>query len=117
MSGSDSHAGIVACPTCELYISVTDPNEAVEIHRRHRRVTGHEVDWERTAIDVSAPSTDTESVLQALDDTFPEGVPVGVLTVALSARGVSIGTVIDELYDLRMEGKIYEPSDDRYRVL
>lgn len=117
MSESDSHAGIVACRRCELHISVTDPNEAVEIYRRHERVTGHEVDWERTAIDVTASSTDTESVLRDLDDRFPDGIPVGVLTAALSARGVPISTVLDELYDLRMDGKIYEPVDDHFRVL
>lgn len=117
MSESDSHVGVVACPMCELYRSVSDPNEAIGIYRRHNRVTGHEIDWERTSLDVEASSTDIESVLQHLDSTFSKGVSIGVLTAALSTEGVSIGEVLDELYNLRMEGRVYEPSDGHFRVL
>ena len=117
MSGDDSHAGVVTCPACELHLAVEEPNEAVEIHRRHGRVTGHEVEWERTALTDTAPSTDVESVLAALDEEYDEGVPVGVLTATMSTRGVTIGAVLDELYSLRMEGAIYEPLDDHFSML
>lgn len=116
MSQSESHVGVVACPACELHVAVTDPNEAIEVYRRHERVTGHEIEWERTALGVTAASTDVESVLEELDGAFPEGVPIGVLTAALSARGVPISEVLDEVYDLRMEGEVYEPSDDHVCV-
>lgn len=105
------------CSTCELYIPVTEPNEAIEIYRRHTRVTGHEVDWERTALSVTAASTDTESTLRDLGATFSDGVPIGVLTAALSTQGVPISEVLDDVYNLRMEGRVYEPSDDHFRVL
>jgi len=117
MTTSDPHAGVVTCPVCELHISVTKPNEAVEAYRRHNRVTGHEIEWERTALGVTAPSTDTETALTALDKGDPEGVPVGVLTAALSHSGVPISEVLEDLYALRMRGAIYEPSEDHFRVL
>jgi hypothetical protein len=117
MSTSEPHAGVVACSACEWTVTVTEPNEAIEIYRRHKRITGHEIDWERTALNVTASSADIESVLIDLEGTYPEGVPTGVLTAALSARGISIGEVLDGLYDLRMKGEIYEPLDDHFRVL
>ncbi|WP_435185586.1 hypothetical protein [Halobellus sp. EA9] len=80
-------------------------------------MTGHEVDWERTAIGITAASTELEEVLRDLDEADSEGVSAGVLTAALSARGVSISEVLDELYDLRMDGRIHEPTDDHYSVL
>lgn len=102
---------------CELHLPVSDPNEAIKIYRRHKRVTDHEVDWERTAIDVTSASSDLEAVLRDIDEADSEGVSAGVLTATLSAEGVSIGEVLDGLYDLRMEGKIHQPTDDHYSVL
>ena len=117
MPGSDPHAGVVTCPTCDLHVRITDPNEAVELYRRHSRVTGHDVEWERVALDVTASAADIESALADLESRHPEGVPIGVLAAALSAQGVNIADVLDGLYDLRMEGAIYEPTDDHVRVL
>lgn len=117
MSTSESHAGVVTCSACELHIPVTEPNEAVEIYRRHKKVTNHNVEWERTALSAPTQSTDIEVVLTSLADTYSEGVPVGVLTAVLSTRDVSISEVLNELYSLRMEGRIYEPLDDHFLVL
>jgi hypothetical protein len=117
MSTNESHAGVVTCPACELHILVTDPNEAIEIYRRHKRVTDHEVEWERTSLNVTTSSTDTETVLTELADEYSEGVPIGVLSAALSAKGLAISEVLDELYSMRMEGKIYEPQEDHFLVL
>jgi len=117
MSGREPHAGVVTCPTCELHVRVAEPNEAIEVYRRHSRVTGHDVVWERVALDVTAASADVESALADLDDGRSGGVPIGVLAAALSARGVPIADVLDELYELRMQGAIYEPTDDHVRVL
>jgi hypothetical protein len=117
MPGSDPHAGIVTCPTCDLHVQVTDPNEAIELYRRHNRVTGHDVEWERVALDVTASSANVESALADLEHQYSEGVPVGVLAAAVSHHGVAIADVVDGLYDLRMEGAIYEPADDHFRVL
>jgi hypothetical protein len=117
MSTTEPHAGVVTCPTCEFHVSVAEPNEAVEVYRRHERVTGHEVEWERTALNVTALSSDVESVLETLDEEYSDGVPVGVLTAAASTRGVPISAVLDELYSLRMDGVIYEPLDDHFSLL
>lgn len=117
MSEPEPHAGVVTCPTCDLTVRITDPNEAIDCYRRHSRVTGHDVEWERVALDVTASSADVESALADLEDGYAEGVPIGVLAAALSARGVTIADVLDGLYELRMEGAIYEPVDDHVRVL
>jgi hypothetical protein len=117
MSESKPYAGAVTCPTCDLHVQVTDPNEAIELYRRHSRVTGHDIAWERVALDVTASSADVESALADLEKQYPEGVPVGVLAAAVSHHGVAIADVVDGLYDLRMEGAIYEPADDHFRVL
>lgn len=117
MAGSESYAGVVTCPTCDLHVQVTDPNDAIELYRRHNRVTGHDVAWERVALDVTASSADVESALAELEDEHSEGVPIGVLAAAVSPHGVAIADVLDGLYDLRMEGAIYEPADDHVRVL
>lgn len=117
MAESEPHAGVVTCPTCDLHVQVTDPNDAIDLYRRHSRVTGHDIAWERVALDVTVSSADVESALADLEDGHAEGVPIGVLAAALSPHGVAIADVVDGLYDLRMEGAIYEPTDDHVRVL
>lgn len=114
---SESHAGVVTCSACDLHITVTEPNEAIEIYRRHRSVTDHEIEWERTALSATTQSTDVETLLTDLAETYSEGVPVGVLTAVVSTQGVSISDVLEELYSLRMDGRIYEPLDDHFLVL
>ena len=117
MSESKPYAGAVTCPTCDLHVQVTDPNEAIELYRRHSRVTGHDIEWERVSLDVTASAADIESALADLEDEHAGAVPVGVLAAAVSPHGVAIADVLDGLYDLRMEGAIYEPADDHFRVL
>jgi hypothetical protein len=117
MSESESDAGVITCPTCDLHVQVTDPNEAIELYRRHTRVTGHDIEWERVALDETASSAEVKSALADLEDGYSEGVPIGVLAAAVAPHGVAIADVLDGLYDLRMEGAIYEPVDDHVRVL
>ena len=102
----------VTCPTCGTREELDDPNEAVEMHRRHAGVTGHTIEWERTDLDVDVPAGGVEAVLRALCDRYEEGVPVGIVTAAMSERGVGIDETLDELYELRMAGQLYEPRDD-----
>ncbi|MBB6646567.1 hypothetical protein [Halobellus ruber] len=117
MSTAEPRAGIVTCPACDLHVPVTEPNEAVEVYRRHERVTGHGIEWERVALDVTASSPNVESMLETLDGEYDDGVPVGVLTAAAATREVPISAVLDELHALRMEGKIHEPIDDHFSPL
>ena len=112
MSERQTRRFAVTCPTCGTREELDDPNEAVEMYRRHRSVTGHAIEWERADLDVDVPSGGVEATLRALGDRYDEGVPVGVLTAAMSERGVGIDETLDELYELRMAGQLYEPKDD-----
>lgn len=112
-----AHAGALACPTCDFHTTVAEPNDAIECYRRHRSVTGHAIAWERTALDAAVETDDVETALDGLGDEYGEGVPLGVLTAALAERGVTIEETLDAIYDLRMEGAIYEPRDDRVLVV
>ncbi|GGC65455.1 hypothetical protein [Haloferax sulfurifontis] len=105
-------AGVVTCPACDLHVSVSEPNEAVELYRRHANVTGHDVEWERVAFDAEAESDDVKEALIELGEDHPDGVALGRLAAALTDNGVAIGETLDAVRDLRMSGEIYEPRDD-----
>lgn len=111
------HVGVVSCPTCGLNATVTDPNGAIDRYRRHHSVTGHALKWERTALGTAVETTNVESALDTLGDEYAEGVPIGVLTAALTERNVTIEETLQTIYDLRMEGAIYEPRDDHFLVV
>ncbi|MBP2252391.1 hypothetical protein J2754_002737 [Halarchaeum solikamskense] len=111
------HAGAITCAACDFHAVITEPNDAIERYRRHRSVTGHAIKWEQTALGVGLDTNDIETALDALGDEYPDGVPLGVLTAALSEQGVTIETTLDAIYDLRMEGAIYEPRDDHVLVV
>ncbi|QLC35361.1 hypothetical protein EFA46_013965 (plasmid) [Halarchaeum sp. CBA1220] len=112
MSAQEPQAGVVTCPACDLHAAVDEPNDAIDLYRRHTSVTGHDVEWERVAVGDAVTTADVKDALVALGDDYPEGVPLGVLTAALAERGVTIAATLDALYDLRMSGEIYEPRDD-----
>ncbi|MFC7007201.1 hypothetical protein ACFQIA_05405 [Halalkalicoccus sp. GCM10025704] len=84
------------CADCELRKDLSTPNEAVAFYRRHRSITGHDVDWKRADItDIEAvPKGDLKAVISALEERFPEGVPVGVVTAARSVQGATIGRTL-----------------------
>jgi hypothetical protein len=111
------HVGAISCPTCGFHATVTDPNDAIDRYRRHHSVTGHAVVWERTALDTAVETADVERALDTLGDEYADGVPIGVLTVALADQGVTIEETLATIYDLRMEGAIYEPRDDHLLVV
>lgn len=117
MTATESHTGVITCSTCDLHIPISEPNEAIEIYRRHKSVTSHEIEWERVALSTTPQCTDIETLLTDLAETYSDGVPIGVLTAVVSSQGVSISEVLEELYSLRMEGRIYEPVDDHFLVL
>ncbi|ADE01505.1 hypothetical protein [Haloferax volcanii] len=106
------HAGVVTCPACDLHVSVTEPNDAVDLYRRHANVTGHDVEWERVAFDVDVESDGVKTALTELGEDHPDGVELGRLAAALADNGVAIGETLDAVRDLRMSGEIYEPQDD-----
>ncbi|MFC7222503.1 hypothetical protein ACFQKF_05035 [Halalkalicoccus sp. GCM10025322] len=108
----------VVCADCELRKDLSTPNEAVAFYRRHRSITGHDVDWKRADItDIEAvPKGDLKAVISALEERFPEGVPVGVVTAARSVQGATIGRTLEAIHERRMAGELYEPRDDHLRV-
>lgn len=112
MAAQEPHAGVVTCAACDLHTAVDEPNDAIDLYRRHAGVTGHDVEWERVAVGDAVAAADVKDALVELGDDYPEGVPLGVLTAALSEQGVTIAETLDALYDLRMSGEIYEPRDE-----
>lgn len=103
---------VVTCPECETRTELNHPNEAVETYERHRGLTGHEMVWERADLDVDAPAGDVARVLEELTAQYDGAVPVGSVTAAMSEQDVSIAETLEELYELRMTGRLYEPTDD-----
>jgi hypothetical protein len=125
------------CPRCETAVDTDTANDLVAFHRRHHRVTGHEVTVERAPLADGAAGADdadgTDSV--DADDAPPtvvdivrsrqadpetsrdSGVPVGAVAVVLNAHGVGIGETLTRIHDRRLTGVLYEPTDDHLRAL
>lgn len=116
MSRQESSVGTVVCPVCDLRLTVATPNEAIELYRRHVRITGHDIEWERTTLNATAESIDVESTLKTLSSDHADGVSLGLLTVALADRDITIAETLNAVYDLRMKGAVYEPRDDHLLV-
>lgn len=114
----DGGGSVVVCPDCELRKGVETPNEAVAFYRRHAAITGHDVDWERADVDGLETVTDDDprAMIRTLEERFPEGVPIGVVTAAASRQGATIGETVDAIRELRMGGELYEPRDDHLGV-
>ncbi len=108
----------VVCADCEVHKELEDANEAVAFYRRHRSITGHDVEWVRADLDVSTDllGGDVGTVIAELEDRFEDGVPIGVITAVMSERGHTIGETLSAIRELRMAGELYEPRDDHLRV-
>jgi hypothetical protein len=104
----------VTCPECEIRTETDVPNEIVERYRRHRSVTGHEIEIEHARTDAAddIDADDVEAVIRELQEQYRDGVPLGVVAAAMYHRGVSLTETLDDIYDLRMGGGLYEPQDD-----
>lgn len=108
---------VVICPNCAVSMAVDDVNEAVAFYRRHRAITGHDAEWERAELDeATVPGEDLRSVIAELEARVEDSVPLGLVTVAMSERGLTIGETLDAVRELRMEGKLYQPRNDHARV-
>ena len=57
----------------------------------------------------------SEAVLDALDEQFKGGIPLGIITAAMSKQGWTVGETIAALHELRMSGALWEPRDDHLR--
>lgn len=107
-------AFVVRCPSCGTERRTDEPNEVVEFHRRHRRVTGHDVEWVRAELPVdNVPEEgDVEAVVRHLQRRFEGGVPLGVVAAAMARNDVPIAGTLDAVYEVRMRGGLFEPRDD-----
>jgi hypothetical protein len=116
---TERDAFVVACPDCEVERATDDPNETVAFYRRHSATTGHDVTVERApeaGLDDVPDDADVRAVVAALEERYEEGVPIGVVAAAMSARGETIGGTLDAIHTQRMRGGLYEPRDDHLRV-
>ncbi|NUB93469.1 hypothetical protein HT576_20955 [Haloterrigena sp. SYSU A121-1] len=114
MSTQDQAPYVAVCPECDVDLQTDAPNETVEFYRRHYRVTGHEVEFERAQLDLDedVASDDLKDVVWQLQEQYENGVPIGVVAAVMSDRGLSIGETVDEIHEVRMTGGLYEPQDD-----
>ena len=104
----------VSCPECDVQMETDTPNEIVEMYRRHSSVTGHDIEIEQaeTSFADDIDGDEIEPVVRQLQEQYPNGVPIGVVTAVMSDRGLSLATTLDEIHERRMEGALYEPQDD-----
>lgn len=116
MSEQTETAFVASCPDCRVEEATDDPNDVVAFYDRHRSVTGHDVEWVRADLDGRLPDGDLKDVVSALEDRYERGVPVGAVAAAMHERGVSIAETKERIYDLRMNGELWEPRDDHLRA-
>lgn len=106
---------VATCRACGEECAADDPNEIVEFYRRHHGLTGHDVEWERADLPVleEVPlDADLQSVVEALDEHYENGVPLGIVTAATSRRGTTVGETLEEIREVRLTGRFWEPRDD-----
>lgn len=103
----------VACEDCGVETERDSANEIVEFYRRHHRQTGHDVAITRADLAFDPPvAGDLETVVAELETHYEDGVPIGIVAAAMREQGFSAGDTVDEIYDVRMTGALYEPRDD-----
>ncbi|WP_424000342.1 hypothetical protein ACOZ4I_13405 [Haloarcula salina] len=99
-------------------IEASTANEVVAVYRRQQGLLDTDLEWvfaDHQAVSEAPDSDSLETVLQALDESFQNGVPLGILTAAMSKQGWTVGDTVAEVYDLRMEGALWEPRSDHLR--
>lgn len=115
MSQIDHETFNVECQECGVEKEVEAANEGLDFYRRHRKLTGHDVEWQRTSLPFDEPTAaegEFKELMWELNDRFEDGVPIGVIAAVRSERGVSMRQTLEDIEDLRMSGELYEPRDD-----
>lgn len=108
----------VVCADCGARKELDDANEAVVFYRRHHSVTGHDIRWECSEIGVleTVPKEGLKIVVHALEKHFTAGVPIGTITAVMDQQDSTIGETLDTIYELRMDGALYEPQRDHIKA-
>ncbi|WP_324759436.1 hypothetical protein [Haloarcula montana] len=99
-------------------IEASTANEVIAVYRRQQGLLDTDLEWvfaDHPAVTTVSDSDGIETVLRALDDDFENGVPLGILAAAMSKQGWTVGDTLAEVYDLRMEGSLWEPRSDHLR--
>ncbi|WP_224450418.1 hypothetical protein [Haloprofundus salilacus] len=113
MSTQEQASYVAVCPECDVDLQTDEPNEIVAFHRRHYRVTGHDVKLERTELNFEeVTSTDIKGVVRQLEEQYENGVPIGVVAAVMNEHGLTIGETLDKIHEVRMTGGLYEPRDN-----
>jgi hypothetical protein len=118
MSHQDTVPFVAQCTRTGETIETTTANEVVAFYRRQQRLMDTDVEWVVADHDAISPELDADSVesaLRELDDEFEDGIPIGILTAAMSNEGKTVGETLTDLYELRMSGSIWEPRSDHLR--
>ncbi len=113
MTQRQRSAFTVTCDDCGVETGLNSANEIVDFYRRHHRQTGHDVTITRADLAFELPTDgDLESVVADLETHYEDGVPIGSITAAMREQGFTVGETLEEIYDVRMTGALYEPRDD-----
>ncbi|QLK24557.1 hypothetical protein HYG81_10510 [Natrinema zhouii] len=113
MTHQHQSAFAVACQECGVSVEPDSANEIVDFYRRHRRQTGHDVVLTHADLEFEPPAADDlVTVIAGLENHYENGVPIGIVAAAMSERGLSVGETLEEIYEVRMTGALYEPRDD-----
>ncbi|WP_446685180.1 hypothetical protein [Haladaptatus pallidirubidus] len=105
---------VAHCSECMERKKTEAPNEVIAFYRRHRTLTGHDIEWECTdheSIEETAEN-DLKAVILELGEEYEDGVPLGLVTAAMGKQGRTVGETLAELRALRMTGHVWEPKDD-----
>lgn len=107
----------VLCPDCDVEKETTEPNEILTFYRRHHGLTGHDIEWKRSDLDIAVSTdADLKTIISTLEEHFENGVPIGAIAAATTEHGFSFEETLEAIYELRMEGGLYEPQDDHLRA-
>jgi hypothetical protein len=114
MSEQERMALVANCAECSERKETETPNEVIAFYRRHRTLTGHDIEWECTDHESIGKTTgdDLKSVVLKLGEEFEDGVPLGLVAAAMGKQGRTVGETLADLRELRMTGHVWEPKDD-----
>ncbi|WP_209309614.1 hypothetical protein [Haloarcula amylovorans] len=63
-------------------------------------------------IDVEITEDSLKDVTRQLEKEYQNGVPIGVIAAVMKDLGKPMAETLDEIYEIRMGGGLYEPQDD-----
>lgn len=115
MSQQNQTRFVATCPACDERKETDTANEIVAFYRRHHSLTGHDIEWEHADLGVDAvPDVGLASVIGELNAHYENGVPLGIVSAAMSVQGRTIGETMAAVHEERMTGRLWEPRTDHF---